>query len=301
MIGLSMLILAIATGCGRSLVGIVLVDIPRAMAPTVRAHPQLQEKLASIKIVAIMPPGVTIYQRGVGATQVMEEETATARRTLGSAVERELGHDAGVVFTPLHTPSAGLDAGGDPAAARLTAELKDTQALFEAVSASILLHTYYHNEGALSDWRFTEKLTNFDYSLGADVHHFATLAKADALLFTTGVDHISTGGRTAALIGGALALCLMTAPIGGGGCSALNTDLIAPPGTTALSVALVDGRTGALLWYNAAGFQGGAHSLTDAYSVSNLTVQVLNRFPLGTRPAPKDQDQNAWPISLGPR
>ena len=171
-IGLYMLILAIATGCGRSLVEIVLVDIPRAMAPTVRAHPQIHEKLASIKTVAIMPPGVTIYQRGVGATQVMEEETATARRTVATSIEQDLGRDAGVVFAPFPTPSAGLDAGGDPAAARLAAELKDTQALFESVSASIVLHTYKHREGALSDWRFTEKLTNFDYSLGPDVQRF---------------------------------------------------------------------------------------------------------------------------------
>ena len=82
MIGLSMLILAIATGFAPR-----LVDIVRAMAPTVRAHPKLQQKLASIKTVAIMPPSETVYQIAVGgATQLMDEETAAARPTLATAI-----------------------------------------------------------------------------------------------------------------------------------------------------------------------------------------------------------------------
>ena len=132
MIGLCMFILAIMTGCAPS-----LRDIVRAMQPTVRAHPQLQQRLASIKTVAIMPPGATVYQIAVGgAIQVMGEVTAAARATLATAIMQELGRDAGAIFTPFPAPSVGLDASRDPAAARLATELEDTTALFEAVSAS---------------------------------------------------------------------------------------------------------------------------------------------------------------------
>jgi len=293
MIGLCVLVLAIATGCGTG-----LVNQMKWMAPTVRAHPQLQGKLASIKTVAVMPPGVTVYQIAVGrAIQVMDEETAVARPTLATAIEQELGRDAGVVFTPFPSSLASLDASRDPAAARLTAELEDTQALFEAVSASIVLHTYYHGEGALYDWRFVEKLKNFDYSLGPDVQQFAKLANADALLFISGVDHISTGGRKARIKARMVLLPLITSPT----ILLQAPPFFLPPGNTALSVALVDATTGALLWYNVAAFQGGVHSLTDPHSVTDLTAQVLMDFPLVTRPTRKEHDQNAWPIGLGPR
>lgn len=42
---------AIPISCGPS-----LMEIVRAMEPTVRTHPQFQEKLASIKTVVIIPP-----------------------------------------------------------------------------------------------------------------------------------------------------------------------------------------------------------------------------------------------------
>ncbi len=289
MIGFCMLTLAIMAGCAPS-----LRDIVRAMAPTVRANPQLQEKLASIKTVAIMPPGATVYEIAVGgATQVMEEETAAARPILATAIEQELGRDARVVFTPFPAQAAGLDASLDPTAARLTADLEDTQALFEAVSASIVLHTYKHREGALSDWRFAEKLTNFDYSLGPDVQQFAKLANADGLLFISGVDQRLSGGHKTLIGVVVLALFLPT----------FGRSIMALPalvGPTALSAALVDATTGALLWYNVAGLHGGMRSLTNPDSVTDLTAQVFKDFPLGTRPTRKESDRSAWPSTPGP-
>ena len=275
---LCMLILAIATGCGPSMRQIV-----RAMQPTVRANPQFQQKLASIKTVAIMPPGATVYQIQVGGPiQVMDEETAAIRATLATAIVQELGRDAGVIFTPFSAPSVGLDAGRDPAAARLATELEDTTALFEAVSASIVAHTFKHGEGAASDWRFVEKLTNFDYSLGPDVQQFSKLANADALLFTAGADFVSSGGRKAIMV----LVPLITGVLGGG----YGNPVFLPSGPTLFSVALVDARTGELLWYNVAGLHGGVYSLTDPNSVTDLTAQVLKDFPLGTRPTRKAKE-----------
>lgn len=279
MIGLGMLILVIMAGCAPS-----FRDIVRAMAPTVRANPQLQQKLASIKTVAVMPPGVMVYQLAVGGTRVMDEETAAARSTLATAIEQELGRDPGVVFTHLPAPSVGLDASRDPVAASLTAQLADTQALFEAVNASILLHTYKPRDGP--DQTFPEKLKNFDYSLGPDVQQFAKLAHADALLFTSGVDYISSGGRKTLMV----LVPLITGFLGGG----YGNPVFLPTGPTIFSVTLVDATTGALLWYNVAGLQGCVHSLTDPQSVNDLTAQVLKDFPLGTRPTRVRPQDPTW-------
>lgn len=263
MIGRCLVTLAIMTGC----------------ATTARPHPQLQEKLASIKTVAIMPPGVTVYQLGVtGAPQVMEEEAAAAKQIVSTAIERELGRHAGVVFKPFPSPSAILDTGLDPAAARLATELEDTQALFEAVSGSIWLHTYNPGVGAGQDWRFTEKLTNFDYSLGPDVQHFAKLANADALLFSSGVNYIPTRGMVAlTTLGNFMAFLSPTDVVANPG--SLHFWAPATPSPRGLSVALVDARTGALLWYNF--FQGGSFTRdADPDFAADLVERIFQYLPL---------------------
>src|SRR3989304_4439097 len=86
MVFLCMLILVIMAGC-----------VPAHF----RAHPQLQEKVQSIKTVAIMPPSVKVYQLAVGGgTQLMDEETVAATQIVAGAIEKELGRHAGVVFKP---------------------------------------------------------------------------------------------------------------------------------------------------------------------------------------------------------
>lgn len=293
MIGLCLVTLATATGCLPMWIDTLTRE------PTVRAHPQLQEKLASIKTVAIMPPGVTVERLGAWLAlsgiprAVMEEETAAARRTLTTAIEKELERHAGVVFTPFPAPSTGLDASRDPAAVRLTAELEDTQALFETVNTSIILRTYKHR-----DLRFVEKLTNFDYSLGPDVQQFAKLANTDALLFTAGIDLRLSGGAKTLRVLANLPLYFLAGlarqPLSSGG-----LPLVGP---TTLSVALVDASTGTLLWYNVVGdpSSSGGHSLTNPYSVTNLMAQLLEDFPLGTRPPRNEYDGGAWPSPPGP-
>lgn len=272
MIGLCVLVLAIVAGCAPAFF---------------RANPQLQEKVQSIKKVAIMPPGVKVYQLAVGGgTQLMDEETAAARASVATAIAQEVGHDATVVFTPFSAASSGLDARRDPVAARLTAELEDTQALFEAVNASVLLHTYKRDP----DQTFPEKLKNFDYSLGPDVQQFAKLAKADALLFTAGVDHISTGGRKALIALGALLCSAGVLSIDPGSAVRCFSSLAGAPGPTILSVAVVDATTGSLLWYNV----GSGASLTYPQYAADLVEWVFKDFPLGTRPTRVRPQDPTW-------
>ena len=101
MVLLYMLILAIVAGCAPAFF---------------RTNPQLQEKVPSIKTVAIMPPGVKVYQLTVGGgTQLMDEETVAVTQMVAAAIEKELGRHAGVVFKPFPSPSAILDTNSDPA------------------------------------------------------------------------------------------------------------------------------------------------------------------------------------------
>jgi len=275
MIGLCVLVLAIMAGCAPAFF---------------RANPQLQEKVQSIQTVAIMAPGIKVYQLAVGGgTQLMDEETVAATQIVAAAIEKELGRHAGVVFKPFPSPSAILAISNDLAAAGLTDELEDTQALFEAVSASVLLHTYKHD----SDQTFPEKLKNFDYSLGPEVQRLARLANADALLFISGVDHISTGGRKGLIFLEALIFSpVLLHPLGA---LSYAMYIASRAGRAILSVAMVDATTGALLWYNVVGLQGGGYSLTDPHSATDLTVQAFEDFPVGGRPTRNDYDRSGSP------
>jgi len=285
-IGLYMLTLVIVAGC-----------VPAHF----RANPQVQEKVQSIKTVAIMPPSVKVYQLAVGGgTQLMDEETVAATQIVAGAIEKELRRHAGVVFKPFPSPSAIPGSSSDLAAAGLKDELEDTQALFEAVSTSVLLHTYEPKVRDAPDQTFPEKLKNFDYSLGPDVERLAQLANANALLFVSGIDNISTGGRKALM---ALAILLEGALRAGSGPAAgasgrglsLQPSFNIPAGpmivpnfgTTSLSVALVDAGTGAILWYNVVGFLAWS-SLTDPHKAADLVEEVFTGFPASGRPLRKD-------------
>ena len=116
------------------------------------------------------------------------------------------------------------------------------------------------------------------------------LANADALLFISGVDHISTAGRVALM---ALMTLILSAPVPGpfGGGQWGGLVIWPPPGTTTLSVALVDGKTGALLWYNVGAFGG----LTYPDSAANLTEQIFRDLPLGARPTWTEYDWSGSP------
>lgn len=301
-IGLCVLTLAMVAGC----------------APHFRAVPQLQEKLPSIKTVAIMPPNIKVRQISVGGdTQLMDDLTATVTQHVAKAIEKRLKDQADWVFKPFPSPSAVPNASDDPSAAGLQDDVEDTQALFEAVNVSVLLHTYPPTSRNASVQLFGEKLKNFDYSLGPDVERLAKFANADALLFISGVDHSSTGGRRALMALGIFlaatasvavqqasfvaaapssptpSLGAMVGPAVAGEAtktavmeSALHTTG-SGWGTTALSVALVDGRTGAILWYNVVGFRAWS-SLADSRSAADLVEEVLTDFPISGKPSQKD-------------
>ena len=277
---LYMLILAILAGC----------------APAhFRTHPQLQEKVQGIKTVAIMPPGIKVYRLDVGGgTEFMDERTETAKQTVATAIEKELGRHAGVVVKTFPSPPAILDTTSNLKAAELKAELEDTQALFEAVSSSVRLHAYTPASGN-ADQRFPEKLKNFDYSLGPEVERLAKLANADALLFISGVGHVPTGGRATLMV-----LMGILGFLGGPGVppGALTFEAGQWGAPHGFSVALVDGKTGALLWYNVDFLT----PWTYPESAIFLAERVFENFPVGENPPTRSElERSGWPGGPGPR
>jgi hypothetical protein len=138
----------------------------------------------------------------------------------------------------------------------MQAPLEDVTALYRAVSYSIVEHTYKR-------FPFQTKLENFDYSLGP-VDDVLKRSRADALVIVYGIDQISTTGRKA-LRGVGLVLGSVTG------------QPVVSSGTTALNIALVD-RSGAVLWYNIAG-QDGGYDLRDPASARAFVQRLVADFP----------------------
>jgi len=247
-----------------------------------RANPQLQERVQPIKTVAIVPLSVKVYQLAVGSDrQLMNDSTAAATQNVAIAIEKELSRHSVFVFTPFPSPTAILAISNDLAAAGLKDELEDTQALFDAVSASVLLHTYEPKVRDAPDQTFPEKLKNFDYSLGPGVQRLAKLANADALLFISGVERVPTTGQVAGSIVGTVLGSLAMAALTMG-----HIGVHVPTGSsTTLSVALVDATTGAVLWYNVF-FRPEiyGHYLAIPQRAADMVEWVFKDFPGSGRP-----------------
>lgn len=142
-------------------------------------------------------------------------------------------------------------------------EFEDAKTLFQAVGLSATLHTYR------PEARFTTKTEHFDYTLGP-LPALAEASETDALLFIQAVDHISSGGRIARNVAIALISTAFMVPIIPGG------------GITAITAALVDARTGDILWFNRQA-SGGSHDLRDPASAEEFVKDAFEAF---ARPMP---------------
>lgn len=261
-IGLSVMIVILVAGC----------------APQFIANPQLQEKLTSIKTVAIMPPSVRVYQLSVEDKQLVDHLTAAAAQHVAKAVEEKLKGQSGFIFTAFPSLSALPDTSSSLEVAGLKDELEDTQALFEAVGDSVMLHAYGPEDGTPQPFR--EKRKNFDYSLGPDMERLAKLANADALLFVSGIDYFKTAERKSSEM---MANIIMNG-VGG----IIAAPIVWGRRITILNAALVDGRTGALLWYSVVRFDRRWSSLTDPRHAADMVEEVLTDFPISGKPSWKD-------------
>lgn len=214
-----------------------------------RAHPQFEDRLRTGLTVALVPPDVKVYQITAGEVrEQMDEWSETARTNVLAAMRKRLG--SGRVLTVREFDPAKSQAARE--------EFEDASPLFQAVALSAVLHTYR------PETQFKTKMDRFDYSLGP-LPALAEASEADALVFVRAVDNISTGGRVARNV----ALVLIGAAAG--------VVIIPQGGVTAMSAALVDARTGDILWFNTHA-SGGGHDLRDPASAETFVAQAFEAF-----------------------
>ena len=223
-----------------------------AGVPHYRSNPQLSEKLDTTKRILLIPLKTDVYQVTAGGVkEKMDEWSLQAKLNVMTAIENELKRKP-MLFTRTIEESL--------LSAEKQINLEETSALYEAVSSSIMFHTY-----GLPEHHFPEKITNFDYSLGTEVQELA--GDVDAVIMVSCVDHISTAGRKALQAGGMILGAILGAYVG------------PEMGITKISIALVDANSGFILWYNMHSSRGD-RDLRNPIDTTNLVKALLEDFPI---------------------
>ena len=209
-----------------------------------RAHPELDRRAKTMRVVGLLPPDIKIYELTAGGVTELRDEWSAAGREAVVQGLTEAFTARGIALKPLVM---------DKDTQR---SVDDVSVLYRAVSSSIIEHTYKPHP-------FTAKLERFDYSVGS-LDALLGRSQADAAVIVYGVDEISTNGRKA-LRGVGLVL------------GAVTGQPVLSSGMTALNIALVD-RSGAVLWYKIAGDSGG-FDLRDAGSAKAFVQRLVSDFP----------------------
>lgn len=214
-------------------------------AKTYRAHPELEIRSKAIKNPGVISPDVKIFELTAGGIRELRDDwRKKGEENVLSAVTESLREKEIEIKT--------LTVDED-----IQEEMEDIEALYRAVSISIILHTY-------GPFVFPEKKKNFDYSIGS-IERILEKFGSDALIFTYGFDEISTKGRKALKVASIVA-------------GAFTGVVIMPrSGITVVSVALVDA-SGTIFWYSIKGSEGG-YDLRKHKSTSKLVKDILSGFP----------------------
>lgn len=160
-----------------------------------------------------MPLEVQMYQLQAGGTaELMDEWNDEVRADIKDSLQKYLGsaYDLDLTF---------IDE------AQLKKNHRDLwrkyKVLYETVATSALIHSF-------DITAFPSKKKNFDYTLGAGIENLAKPLGADALLFVYGSDYIQTTGRRIV--------------------AAVNLYML-EFGADTLTMGLIDGKTGDILWF----------------------------------------------------
>jgi len=223
-----------------------------ATAPNYRSNPKFSEKMNSAKRIVLIPLRTDVYQLTAGGVkEKMDEWTQQAKRNVMTAIQEELERKPLLSIKPFEEMLLSSEK---------KANLIETSALYDAVSSSILIHTYGQPPN-----QFPEKIKNFDYSLGPEIKEL--VGDVDAGLFVSCVDHIATAGRKAVQAGSIILGALVGVSI------TPNT------GITSISIALVDADSGFIMWYNAH-TSGGDHDLRNPIDTNALVKELLKDLPI---------------------
>ena len=211
------------------------------------AHPDLSSKIRAVQNVLLLPPRVSMFEIGAGGTPEKMEDWGTAAQ---QNVLQAMGSRAATFHLTQLAEQSFDKAARD--------NYDETRLLYEVVGGSISIHTF----DDYRPWHFPEKAREFVYSLGSEIQKLAP--QADAFLLIEGFDQRTSSGRKALQAG--------TMLIG----AALGVLPIQRGGENLMTVALVEAKTGTILWFYRTLYP---YDLREATEASLFVEDVLKEFP----------------------
>lgn len=209
--------------------------------PPKKIHADYGQRASTIRSVGVLYPDINMYELNAGGVrEKIDTWCEQGRQNFVEALKEELSKRT------LEVKTVKLE--GD-----FRENLEEVNDLYDFIIYSFNVHT------AEGPNLFPEKHDRFDYSVGQidgilDAYH------VDSLLLVHGFGEVSTGGRKAATVVGAL------------------MGIGYRPGYTIVNMALVD-RSGTLLWHENFIKPGGATDLRNARSVKVITGKMLTSLP----------------------
>ncbi len=219
-------------------------------------HPDLAVKAGKITRISILPTQIQMYEIGAGGSlEKMDDWAQTANGNIRQALINEFAKREQLTVAEFSEESLPTD---------VRSNYDETLLLYEAVSNAILTHAFkWQNASpAAQALFFPEKAREFRYSLGDAVAQLPS--GSEALLLIRGFDQRSSGGRKA--------LGVVTTIIG----AALGVVAIPRGGGNLFTAALVDAKTGDILWFS---HSLKPHDLRNLGEAQQLAVEFMIDLP----------------------
>jgi hypothetical protein len=228
---------------------VLLQPSPLRASELAKAHPDLAAKLPGIKTVLLPPPRIEMYEIGAGGTPEKMEEWGTAAQT-------NVSHAFSACTPPL-APFRLTELDEDSLAPAVRETYDETRLLYELVAGNITNHTYEN----YSPSYFPAKASKFVYSLGPALDQVAPTT--DAILLIEGFDQRTSSGNKA-LQAGTMLIGLL-----------LGAVVIPRGGGNIMTVALVEAKTGTILWFYRTQYR---YDLRDPSSAASFAEDVLKEL-----------------------
>jgi len=204
--------------------GLVLPEAPAEQEPPPEETPAPDEAAAAavapgeVHQVVVLQPEFRVFVQSAGGTREIEPGwTEQAQNALALAVERHLRHDARfTVAAPV-----------EPATAEEATLLREHVELFKIIASNSSMMIRFGGKA----WQ--EKKLQYDYTLGDGLALYGDRSNADYAFMIGGAQVKQTGGSI-----------FMQLALAG------TLGVVMPGGGTYLMLALVDMRTGDIVWFN---------------------------------------------------
>jgi hypothetical protein len=203
------------------------------------------------KRVVVLQPEFRVFVQSAGGVREIEPDwTAKAQDSLTLAVERHLRHD----------PRFSVVAPVDTATAEEVALLREHVELFKIIAMNSTMMIRFGGKA----WQ--EKQIQYDYTLGDGLALYGDRTSADYAFMVGGAQVKQTGGSI-----------FMQLALAG------TLGVVMPGGGTYLMLALVDMRTGNIVWFNS--LEGGevfgmtGSDLRDETTANEIVGRLFDPFP----------------------